>query len=70
MAKVSCITDKMNITINNDTLPIDQDILGLIKVASVNDPITKTSYFWLGAISKWRYVMARDIPSEEHTKRD
>lgn len=44
------------------------DIYGLVKVASIQHPITNTTYFWLGAVNKWRYVMARDASGAAHVK--
>lgn len=44
------------------------DIWGIIKVASIQHPITKTAYFWLGAVNKWRFIMAKDLPKGEHSK--
>ncbi|KAL9188015.1 hypothetical protein ACHAXT_006393 [Thalassiosira profunda] len=46
------------------------DLYGFIKVASIQHPITKTAYFWLGAVNKWRYVMAKDIPQGDRPKMD
>jgi len=45
------------------------DLLGLVKLASINNSITKTSYYFLGAVDKWRYIMAKDFPGKE-TKND
>ncbi|KAK1737548.1 hypothetical protein QTG54_011834 [Skeletonema marinoi] len=45
------------------------DLLGLVKLASINNSITKTSYYFLGAVNKWRYIMAKDFPGKE-TKND
>ena len=46
-----------------------KDLLGLVKLASINNSITKTSYYFLGAVDKWRYIMAKDFPGKE-TKND
>ena len=46
-----------------------KDLLGLIKIASINNSITQTSYYFLGAVNKWRYIMAKDFPGKE-TKKD
>ena len=46
-----------------------KDLLGLVKLASINNSITKTSYYFLGAVNKWRYIMAKDFPGKE-TKND
>jgi hypothetical protein len=43
------------------------DIGGVFKIASIRHPITKTAFFWLGAVHKWRYIMAKDFPTE-HSK--
>ena len=45
------------------------DLMGLAKIASINNSITQTSYFFLGAVNKWRYIMAKDFPGKE-TKAD
>ncbi|KAL7500325.1 hypothetical protein ACHAWT_010491 [Skeletonema menzelii] len=45
------------------------DLLGLVKIASINNSITQTSYYFLGAVNKWRYIMAKDFPGKE-TKKD
>jgi len=45
-----------------------KDIWGIIKVAYIRHPITKTAYFWLGAVNKWRYMMAKDFPQGENSK--
>jgi len=39
------------------------DLYGIVKMASITHPITNTRYFWLGAVNKWRYIMAKDFPS-------
>ncbi len=46
-----------------------KDLLGLVKIASINNSITQTSYYFLGAVNKWRYIMAKDFPGKE-TKKD
>ena len=45
------------------------DLLGLVKFASINNSFTQTSYFFLGAVNKWRYIMSKDFPGKE-TKAD
>jgi len=40
------------------------DIFGIVKIASIKHPITNTVYIWLGAKSKWRYIMAKDTAAE------
>jgi len=46
------------------------DLYGIVKVASIQHPMTKTAYFWLGAVNKWRFVMAKDFPEGEHSKKE
>ena len=41
---------------------------GLVTVASIEHPLTKTTYFWLGAVHKWRFVLARGPPGGAHAK--
>lgn len=43
------------------------DIGGVFKIASIQHPITKTAFFWLGAVNKWRYISSKDFPPE-HSK--
>ncbi|KAL3809673.1 hypothetical protein ACHAXA_004224 [Cyclostephanos tholiformis] len=45
------------------------DVGGVFKIASVQHPITKTVFFWLGAVNKWRYITANDFPAQ-HSKAD
>ena len=40
------------------------DVGGMVKIATIQHPVTRTSYFWLGAMHKWRYIMARESPIE------
>lgn len=42
---------------------------GVFKIASIQDPFTKKVYFWLGAIHKWRFIVAKYDPIER-TKRE
>ena len=46
---------------HNDKL---KDIYGIVKIASIKHPITNTVYIWLGAVNKWRYIMAKDTAAE------
>ena len=43
------------------------DLYGLARVATIQHPLTKANYFWFGALSKWRFIMCRDV---QHAKRD
>jgi hypothetical protein len=45
------------------------DIGGVFKIASIQHPITKTAFFWLGAMHKWRFITTKDFPAQ-HTKAD
>ncbi|KAL7552245.1 hypothetical protein ACHAWF_015473 [Thalassiosira exigua] len=69
MAKVSASIEAEAAALAGCKVEI-MDIMGIVKVASIQHPLTKTAYFWLGAVNKWRYVMAKDFPEGEggHTK--
>lgn len=43
------------------------DLYGLARVATIQHPLTKANYYWFGALSKWRFIMCRDV---QHAKRD
>ena len=45
------------------------DLLGLVKIAAINNSVSQTSYFFLGAVHKWRYIMSKNFPGKE-TKAD
>jgi hypothetical protein len=45
------------------------DLGGIIKIATIQHPVTKTAYIWLGAMHKWRFIMAKEFPVER-TKMD
>ena len=40
------------------------EVGGVFKIASIQHPVTRTVYFWLGAMHKWRYIMAKEYPVE------
>jgi len=48
------------------------DIIGLVKIAVIRNTAAKTDYYWLGAVNRWRYIMARNVPGEtyQRMKRD
>jgi hypothetical protein len=46
------------------------DIYGIVKLASIQHPVTNITYFWLGAVNKWRYVMAKDFTNAQRPKTD
>ena len=62
LCKLFCITQCNN----NDTTNSLKDVWGIVKIASIRHPITNTAYFWLGAVNKWRYIMAKDFPTESN----
>lgn len=45
-----------------------KDIMGCVKVASIMSQTQGKYYYWLGAVHKWRYLFARDVPVEESKK--
>ncbi len=49
-----------------------QDIIGLVKIAVIRNTAAKTDYYWLGAVNRWRYIMARNLPDDtnQRMKRD
>jgi hypothetical protein len=53
-------------------LCFNQDLMGLVKVAAIMSQSTNKYYYWLGAVNKWRYLLARDVPVPFHkqTKKD
>jgi len=64
MAKVSASLEAEAAALAGCKVEITE-FLGIVKVASIQHPITKTWYFWLGAVNKWRYIMAKDFPEGE-----
>eukprot|EP00580_Thalassiosira_gravida_P016651 CAMPEP_0201666904 /NCGR_PEP_ID=MMETSP0494-20130426/10614_1 /ASSEMBLY_ACC=CAM_ASM_000839 /TAXON_ID=420259 /ORGANISM="Thalassiosira gravida, Strain GMp14c1" /LENGTH=170 /DNA_ID=CAMNT_0048146463 /DNA_START=27 /DNA_END=539 /DNA_ORIENTATION=+ len=69
MAKVSASIEAEAAALAGCKVEI-MDLYGLVKVASIQHPMTKTAYFWLGAVNKWRFVMAKDFPEGEHSKKE
>ncbi|KAL3761956.1 hypothetical protein ACHAWU_010133 [Discostella pseudostelligera] len=66
MAKVSASIEAEAFALAGIKVEI-MDLGGIVKIATICHPVTKTSYFWLGAVHKWRYVLARDLPAQ-HSK--
>ncbi len=64
MMKISRAAIPSSSCIDTDSLSHHKDLGGIVKIASICHPLTKTSYFWLGAVHKWRYILAKDMPDE------
>jgi hypothetical protein len=66
MAKVSASIEAEAAALAGCKIEI-MDIGGVLKIASIQHPITRTVFYWLGAVNKWRYITAKDFRAE-HSK--